>query len=132
MLNLKLKGRNRKPEGISLILLLFALGVLSLIICSVISSAVVYSLKDPQRAIGLGGLASIILAGGVSGLFASYFTKGEIRQCAIPLGAVAAILFLIPLFFSGSAGGGIMNALCYFGTAVILCPVFKKKRHKRR
>lgn len=132
MLKFNFKGRKAKLEGIPLLLLLIALGVLLLLICSLVSSAIILSLNDPGSYIGVGALCAIIFSGGICGAITSLCTDGNIRYSLIVSGTIALILLVVPLFAGGKVAAGLMNSLCYFGLSVAAAPIFKKKKRKRR
>lgn len=132
MYKFKFKGRKSKPEGAVLILILVGCGALLMLLCSIISSAVIFSLEDPGAMIGIAGLCSVIFSAGICGTITSFFTEGTIKYSLIVGGILAMLLFVFPIIFGGSIGGGAMNALCYFGVSVLAAPIFKKKRRNRR
>lgn len=132
MLNLKLRGRNSKPAGAALILLPLGCGALLMILCSLISSAVIFSFEDPGSLIGIASLCTVIISAGLCGTITSFLTEGTLKYSLTVAGVLASILFLLPIAFGGNFGGGVMNALCYFGICILATPIFKKKRRKRR
>lgn len=132
MLSFKLKGRNSKPAGAALILLPLGFGALLMILCSLISSAIVFSFEDPGALIGIASLCTVIISAGLCGAITSFLTEGALKNSLIVAGALSTILFILPIAFGGNFGGGVMNALCYFGICILATPIFKKKRRKRR
>ncbi len=126
------KGRNSKPEGIPLLLLLIGCGALLIFICSAVSSAIILSFEDPGSLIGVGSLGAVICAAGICGAITSLLTEGNFKYSLIISGVLALILFLLPFLFGGKIGAGVMNSLCYFGICISATPIFKKKRRKRR
>ena len=132
MLNLKFKGRNQKPSGAMMIFLPLGCGVLLMILCSLISSAIIFSLEDPGALIGIASLCTVIASAGLCGTITSFLSEGNLKHSLIVAGVLATILFLMPIAFGGNVGGGIMNALCYFGICILATPIFKKRKRKRR
>lgn len=116
-------------------LICFAISALTIILFSVISALILYSLDDPTKNLGAFSLVTMMLSAATSGVISARIKGDGGFQFAILVAlAVVLVMLLINVIICAGkvSGGAFMNYGCYLAVAALSAFVGKKgERHRR-
>ncbi len=134
----KHRGSKKKTSLRSAVLFGVVFSCLSIIAVSFFASLLVSRLDDPSGNLGHASLASLLIAGAISGFAVSKY-KGDGGISASLISSLITVFIMLAAALigkSGNVGGGIfMNYLCYLSLAALSAFLGRgregRKKHKR-
>ena len=109
-----------------------ALSCLIIIVLSLISAAVLSSMADPTKYLGIFSLAAMLISALIAGICCARISKvGDMKFASLVALAVVLIMLLINVIATagGVSGGAFMNYGCYFGVYILAAAIGRHRGH---